>query len=85
MDYRSPGRTSVMVSKLCLGCMNFGGPTPEDESMDMIDYALDQGINFLDTANVYSRGVSETIVGKGLKRNGRRDHCTGNQGARSNG
>ena len=73
MDYRSLGRTGVMVSKLCLGCMNFGGPTPEDESMDMIDYALDQGINFLDTANVYSRGVSETIVGKALKRNGGRD------------
>lgn len=73
MEYRYFGRTGVMVSKLCLGCMNFGGPTPEDESIEMIDYALDQGINFLDTANVYSRGKSEEVVGKALKRNGQRD------------
>ncbi|MBN1565326.1 MAG: aldo/keto reductase, partial [Anaerolineae bacterium] len=67
------GRTGVPVSMLCLGCMNFGGPTPEAESFDMIDRALDAGINFLDTANVYSRGVSEMIVGKALQRNGKRD------------
>jgi aryl-alcohol dehydrogenase-like predicted oxidoreductase len=52
--------------------MNFGTPTPEDESMRLIDYALEQGINFLDTANVYSRGRSEEIVGKALKANGKR-------------
>src|SRR4051812_15740154 len=72
MQYRSLGRTGVQVSALCLGCMNFGGPTPEDESIRMIDCALDQGINFLDTANVYSRGRSEEIVGNALKQNGKR-------------
>ena len=73
MEYRPLGRTGVMVSELCLGCMNFGGPTPEAESIDMIDRAVDAGINFLDTANVYVRGGSETVVGKALKRNGKRD------------
>lgn len=73
MEYRSLGRTGVMVSELCLGCMNFGGKTPEDESMNIIDKALDEGINFLDTANVYSRGESENVVGKALQRNGKRD------------
>lgn len=72
MEYRSLGRTGVMVSSLCLGCMNFGGKTPEAESMDIIDKALDNGINFLDTANVYSRGGSETVVGKALQRNNKR-------------
>ncbi|HLV34527.1 MAG TPA: aldo/keto reductase, partial [Spirillospora sp.] len=71
MEYRSLGRTGVPVSALCLGCMNFGGPTPEDESIKIIHYALDHEINFLDTANVYSRGISEEVVGKALK--GRRD------------
>lgn len=73
MEYRSLGRTGVQVSALCLGCMNFGFPTPEDESLTMIDAALDQGVNFLDTANVYNRGLSEEIVGKALKRNGKRE------------
>lgn len=57
---------------LCLGCMNFGGVTPEDESLAIIDRALDAGINFVDTANVYSRGRSEEVVGKALQRNGKR-------------
>ena len=73
MNYKLFGRTGVKVSELCLGCMNFGGKTPEAESMDIIDHALAQGINFLDTANVYSRGASETVVGKALQRNGQRD------------
>ncbi len=73
MKYRSLGRTGVMVSELCLGCMNFGNPTPAAESFDMIDRALDAGINFLDTANVYSHGGSEITVGKALQRNGKRD------------
>lgn len=72
MFYRSLGRTGVQVSALCLGCMNFGYPTPEDESLAMIDAALERGVNFLDTANVYNRGRSEEIVGKALKRNGKR-------------
>ncbi|MCY3779904.1 MAG: aldo/keto reductase [Chloroflexi bacterium] len=73
MQYRSLGRTGVMVSELCLGCMNFGGPTSEADSFDMIDHAIDKGINFFDTANVYQRGGSEIVVGKGLQRNGKRD------------
>jgi aryl-alcohol dehydrogenase-like predicted oxidoreductase len=62
-----------MVSPLCLGAMNFGGPTPEEESIAIINRALDAGINFIDTANVYNDGQSERIVGKALKENGRRD------------
>ena len=73
MEYRSLGRTGVQVSPLCLGAMNFGDPTPEDESIRMIDAALDGGINFIDTANVYNAGESERIVGKALQANGRRD------------
>jgi len=73
MDYRSLGRTGVMVSELCLGCMNFGGVTSDADGMDIIDRAIDEGINFLDTANVYSRGGSEIAVGKALKRNGKRE------------
>ncbi|MDB5058798.1 MAG: putative oxidoreductase, partial [Chloroflexi bacterium] len=73
MPYRSLGRTGVQVSPLCLGAMNFGGPTPEDESHRIIDAALDGGINFIDTADVYNAGESERIVGRALQRNGRRD------------
>src|SRR5579859_5479382 len=72
IPYRNLGRTGVPVSALCLGCMNFGSPTPEDEAITMINYALDHGINFLDTANVDNRGRSEEIVGKALKQNGKR-------------
>ena len=61
-----------MVSELCLGTIMFGGKTEETESMNIIDRALDAGINFVDTANVYSRGLSEVAVGKALKRNGKR-------------
>ena len=74
MEYRSLGRTGVLVSPLCLGAMNFGGPTPEAESLQIIARALDGGINFIDTANVYNRGESERIVGKALKENRRRDN-----------
>ena len=72
MEYRSLGRTGTQVSILCLGCMMFGGKTEEDASFDIIDRAIDAGINFLDTANVYSRGRSEEVVGRALKRNGKR-------------
>ena len=72
MEYRSLGRTGVQVSKLCLGCWMFGRSTDEAESAEIIDRALDAGINFLDTANMYSRGVSEEFVGKALRRNGKR-------------
>ncbi len=73
MDYRSLGRTGVMVSPLCLGAMNFGMPADEQTSMQIINRALDGGINFIDTANVYNVGESERIVGKALKENGKRD------------
>ena len=72
MEYRSLGRTGVQVSSMCLGCMMFGGRTAAGESYDIIDRALDAGINFLDTANVYSRGRSEEVTGEALQRNGRR-------------
>src|SRR5438128_4018200 len=73
MDYRPLGRTGVQVSPLCLGTMMFGGwgNTDHDDSVRIIHRALDGGINFVDTADVYSNGESEEIVGKALK--GRRD------------
>jgi aryl-alcohol dehydrogenase-like predicted oxidoreductase len=73
MEYRPLGRTGVKVSPLCLGCMMFGAKTELSESMAIIDKAIDSGINFLDTANVYSRGRSEDFVGKALIRNNKRD------------
>jgi aryl-alcohol dehydrogenase-like predicted oxidoreductase len=75
MTTRTLGRTGVHVSPLCLGAMMFGawGETDHDESIRIIHRALDAGINFIDTADVYSRGESETIVGKALA-GGRRDN-----------
>ena len=73
MEYRSLGRTGVKVSPICLGCMMWGAKTKEDESIRIVQRALDEGINFLDTANVYSRGVSEQITGKAIKESGKRD------------
>jgi aryl-alcohol dehydrogenase-like predicted oxidoreductase len=73
VEHRTLGRTGVSVSPLCLGAMMFGawGNPDHDESVRIIHRALDAGINFVDTADVYSRGESEEIVGKALK--GRRD------------
>jgi len=71
MEYRLFGRTGVKVSPVCLGAMNFGGVTNEADSLPIIHAALDAGINFIDTANVYNAGQSEAVVGKALK--GRRD------------
>jgi aryl-alcohol dehydrogenase-like predicted oxidoreductase len=72
MEYRILGRTGVRVSPLCLGTMNFGGATPEPESIRIIHQALDAGINFFDSANMYVRGESERVVGKALA-DGRRE------------
>jgi aryl-alcohol dehydrogenase-like predicted oxidoreductase len=74
ISYRELGSTGVKVSPLCLGAMMFGawGNTDHDDSVRIIHRALDAGINFLDTADVYSRGESEEIVGKALA-GGRRD------------
>jgi len=69
MEYRMLGRSGVFVSPLCLGTMNFGGSTSEDESFVIMQKAIDRGINFFDTANVYNKGESERIIGKFLKEN----------------
>ncbi|WP_326597009.1 aldo/keto reductase [Streptomyces brevispora] len=73
MKYRTLGRTGIKVSPYCLGAMMFGaaGNRDHDDSVRIIHKALDAGINFVDTADAYSRGESEEIVGKALK--GRRD------------
>ena len=73
MDYRTLGRTGVKVSPLCLGAMMFGawGNADHDDCVAIIHAALDAGINFIDTADVYAAGESEEIVGKALA--GRRD------------
>jgi len=73
MEYRSLGRTGMQVSPLCLGCLNFGHVTHESESVEIINFAINEGINFFDTANVYTRGQSEEIIGKALKQNRKRD------------
>lgn len=67
MRYRNLGSAGVRVSELCLGAMMFGGATPEDESIRIIHRAIDEGINFIDTANVYAKGESERIVGKAVR------------------
>ncbi|NLD45452.1 MAG: aldo/keto reductase [Chloroflexi bacterium] len=71
MQYTQLGKTNLRVSRFCLGTMMFGGKTAEDESIRILHRALDAGVNFVDTADVYNAGASEEIVGKGLE--GRRD------------
>ncbi len=77
MEYTTLGDTGMEVSRICLGCMSFGSSDwrewvlDEEESMPIIDRAIELGINFFDTANMYSRGESERILGKAL--DGRRD------------
>lgn len=71
MECRTLPHTDLTVSRACFGTMTFGAQADEAASIRMIDRALEAGINFIDTANVYNNGLSETIVGKALK--GRRD------------
>ena len=72
MEYRQLGRTGMKVSPLCLGTVNFSERTTEEDSFKIIHRALDEGINFVDTANIDGKGGrAETVVGKALK--GRRD------------
>ena len=73
MQMRFLGKSGIRVSNLCLGAMSLGkmGNTDHDECLEIIDHALEAGINFIDTADVYSQGESEEIVGEALK--GRRD------------
>jgi 1-deoxyxylulose-5-phosphate synthase len=81
MDYVKLGNTGLEVSRLCLGCMSFGEPDQgypawtlnEENSRPIIKKALDLGINFFDTANYYSNGTSEEIVGRVLKDYANRD------------
>jgi len=81
MKYRNLGNTGLEVSPLCLGCMTFGTPErgdhpwtlPEQQSRPLIRKAIEMGINFFDTANAYSDGTSEEIVGQALKDYTRRD------------
>ena len=87
MDYINLGKTGLKVSRICLGCMTYGEPAvgvpkpgshawalSEEESRPFLRQALDLGINFFDTANVYSRGESENILGRFLKANTRREN-----------
>ena len=81
MQYNTLGKTDLKVSRLCLGCMTFGEPDrgkhawtlPEESSRLIIKHALDNGINFFDTANSYSDGSSEEIVGRAMKDFARRE------------
>ncbi|MCX5494309.1 aldo/keto reductase [Kaistia dalseonensis] len=80
MEYRSLGRTDIKVSAICLGTMTYGQQNTEAEGHEQLDYALDQGINFLDTAELYSippraetQGSTERIIGTWLKARGNRD------------
>ena len=68
MQYRRMGRTGLKVSELCLGTMTFGHGTDEKTAKEMVDLCFDAGINFFDTANMYSLGVSEEITGRALRR-----------------
>src|ERR1044072_1497742 len=76
MEYRSLGRTGMQVSPLCLGAMMFGawGEPDHDESIRIIHAALDGGINFIDTADVYSPGEAEEVVSKAPAEDARRDN-----------
>jgi aryl-alcohol dehydrogenase-like predicted oxidoreductase len=87
MDYINLGKTGLKVSRICLGCMTYGAPVDgepkgggrhawtlnEEESLPFLREALDLGINFFDTANVYSSGASEEVLGRFLKANTRRE------------
>jgi aryl-alcohol dehydrogenase-like predicted oxidoreductase len=86
MDYVNLGKTGLKVSRICLGCMTYGAPATgalrpgshawalnEKESQPFFRQALDLGINFFDTANVYSGGASEEVLGRFLKANTRRE------------
>jgi aryl-alcohol dehydrogenase-like predicted oxidoreductase len=69
MDYRPLGRSGLKISPICLGTMMFGGATDEPTSAAIIDKARDAGINFIDTADAYSSGLSEMVVGRAIAKN----------------
>ena len=72
MEYRTLGRTGVKVAPLGLGTDNVVNPTPEAESITLINRALDSGINLIDTSNSYAKGEAERVIGRALQANGRR-------------
>jgi aryl-alcohol dehydrogenase-like predicted oxidoreductase len=76
MEYTQLGRSGLKVSRLCLGTMNFGPESSEADSFKIMDEALERGINFFDTANVYGRkihlGFTEEIIGRWLEQGGGR-------------
>ena len=74
MHQRQLGQDGPMVSAIGLGCLSFGGifgPTTDADSLRCLDAAWDAGITFFDTANVYGKGHSETVIGQWLKSRGR--------------
>jgi 1-deoxyxylulose-5-phosphate synthase len=81
MDFTRLGRTGLQVSRICLGCMTYGNPAlgahpwslPEEQSRPLIRAAVEAGINFFDTANIYSNGSSEEVLGRALRDFARRD------------
>ena len=73
MEYRRLGRSGVLVSPLCLGTIDFGGVITEKKSFEIMHRAIEGGINFFDTANVYNNGESERVIGKLLKERNVRD------------
>ena len=88
MDYMNLGKTGLKVSRICLGCMTYGTPPAgqlrpgshpwslaEEESQPFLSQALELGINFFDTANVYSVGASEEVLGRFLKAHARRENA----------
>jgi aryl-alcohol dehydrogenase-like predicted oxidoreductase len=94
MQYKNLGRTGLKVSPLCLGTMNFGPEAGEPDSFAIMDHALESGINFVDTADVYGwkkgEGITEQILGRWLAQGGRRDRivlatkCYGDMGSGPN-
>lgn len=89
MENTMLGKTGLHVSRFCLGTMMFGGQTEKKDAIEIIDYAFDNGVNFFDTADIYTRGQSEEIVGEALK--GKREEAViatkvgGMSGAGANG
>lgn len=81
MEYTKLGNSNIKVSRFCAGCMSFGDPASKmhawtlglEESENLIKQALDLGINFFDTANIYSAGTSEEYLGRAIKNNVARD------------
>src|SRR5262249_7211302 len=69
MRYRVLGASGIKVSEICLGTMMFGGPTDGREAQGIIDHAAEKGVNFIDTANVYAEGRSESVIGSAIRAN----------------